>query len=84
MEGVKFNGANGTMGKPGNMTDEDCYALPVQFSEITLPSGGTAPTTESVWELSDEEMIKESKRVRLIILGKGMPPVSMRVASKEE
>lgn len=86
MQGVKFKTANGTMGKPENMTDEQCYALPVQFSTLDIGNGQLVPTTESVWELSDYELktIMESKRVRLIILGKGMPPVSLRAEPKEE
>ena len=86
MQGIKFKGANGTMGKPETMTDEQCYALPVQFSTLDIGGGQTVPTTESVWEMTDEELkiITESKRVRLVILGKGMPPVSLRAESKEE
>lgn len=86
MNGVKFKAANGTMGKPATMTDEECYALPVQFSTLDIGNGKIVPTTESVWELSDDELkiITESKRIRLVVLGKGMPPVPLRAEEKEE
>src|ERR1700739_3765467 len=85
MQGIKFKGANGTMGKPSTMTDEECYALPVQFSQMDLGGGKIYATTESVWELSPEELqiITESKRIRLVVLGKGMPPVSLRAEAVE-
>lgn len=86
MQGVQFKGQNGLMGKPGDMTDEECSALPVEFSEMDLGEGRKVETTESVWELSDEELkiITESKRIRLVIIGRGMPPVSLRAEQKEE
>ncbi len=58
------------------MSDEECHSLP---AKVTITGGH--PAIESVWELSDEEikLIVNSKRIRLGILGQGMPPVYMSV-----
>lgn len=72
MRGVKFKDQTGEMGKPSNMTDEECYSLPIKRTK-----NGGYDVLESVWELTDEELaiVNKTKRVRLGILGRGMPPV---------
>jgi len=80
MQGVEFKGQTKVLGKPTNMTDEECYGLPVKET-----TNGNYPVLESVWELTDEELkiITESKRVRLGVLGTGMPPVYIVAEPKE-
>lgn len=72
MKGVPFKDQNGIMHKPDAMKDSECSSLHVKKT-----SSGGYPATESVFELSDEELaiINQSKRIRLGILGSGMPPV---------
>lgn len=75
MKGVTFKDQNCVFGKPENMTDEECSSLPVKR---TYKDG--YDSLESVFELSDEELeiIKKSKRIRLGIIGQGMPPVYLQ------
>ncbi len=81
MKGIEFKGQTKVMGKPSNMTDDECYGLPVQET-----TNGNYPSLESVWELTDEDLrvITESKRIRLGILGIGMPPVYLMAEPKSE
>ncbi len=81
MIGIEFKGQTKVMGKPSSMTDEECYGLPVQET-----TNGNYPALESVWQLTDEDLkiIIESKRIRLGILGVGMPPVYLIAEPKEE
>lgn len=71
MKGVPFKDQNCTFGKPNSMTDEECYSL---FAKKT--TNGKFPAVESVFELTDSEidLIVKSKRIRLGIVGNGMPP----------
>jgi hypothetical protein len=80
MKGIEFKGQTKVMGKPANMTDDECYGLPVQETK-----NGNYPVLESVWELTDEDLkiITESKRIRLGIVGVGMPPVYLLPEPKE-
>lgn len=59
------------------MTDDECSDLPIQRTV----NGGKFPAIESVWELTDEEVsqIVRTKRIRLGIVGMGMPPVYLSV-----
>lgn len=74
MKGVEFADQNCVFGKPNTMTDEECYSLPAKRTK-----NGDFNAVESVWELTDEEMqiITKSKRIRLGILGNGIPPLYM-------
>lgn len=76
MKGVNFADKNGVMKKPDSMTGEQCYDLPCKH---TTNDGFNA--IESVFELTDAEidLIIKSKRIRLGIIGRGMPPVYMHV-----
>lgn len=80
MKGVTFKDQTGELGRPSLMTDEECSSLPIK--RIT---GGKYPAIESVWELSEEELqtIIKSKRVRIGILGTGMPPIYMQAEPSE-
>jgi hypothetical protein len=75
MHGVKFEDQNCVFGKPESMTDEQCYSLPAKKTEHN-----GFPSIESVFELSDEELaiVNKTKRIRLGILGQGMPPVYLQ------
>lgn len=76
MVGVHFKDENRIFGKPSSMTDDECYDLPCKMT-----TNGKFPAVESVWQLSDEEiaMIIKSKRIRLGIIGGGMPPTYIQV-----
>ncbi len=80
MKKVNFKDQNGVMGKPGNMTDEECGALPVKHTY-----NDKFPAIESVWELTEEDLkvINKSKRIRLGIIGRGMSPVYLMVEPEE-
>jgi hypothetical protein len=77
---VVFKGANLMFGKPVGMTNEQCGQLPAMRTRVDL-----MPAIESVFELSDEEMeeLKKTKRIRLSIIGAGMPPVMLKVEPLE-
>lgn len=81
MKGVKFKDQTCEFGKPSNMADDECSPLSVKKT-----TNGGYPSLESVWEISDEELaiIIKSKRIRLGILGHGMPPVYMMAENPEE
>lgn len=72
MKGVNFKDETGSLSKPQTMTAEECNSLPIKRTK-----NGKYPAIESVWELTDEELavITKSKRIRLGIIGDGMPPV---------
>lgn len=74
MNPVKFKDQTGEFGKPESMKAEECSNLPMKRT-----MNGNYPSIESVWELSDEELetVKQSKRIRIGILGNGMPPIYM-------
>lgn len=80
MQPVSFKDQTKVLGKPESMTDEECSALPIKEN-----MNGNYPSLESVWELSDQDLkvIMESKRIRLGILGKGMPPVYLLAEPKQ-
>lgn len=72
MKGVPFKDMTGEIGKPNSMSAEECSSLPIKRT-----TNGNYQAIESVWELSEEEliMIKESKRIRIGIIGNGMQPI---------
>lgn len=80
MRGVKFDDQNCVFGKPSDMSDEECYSLPVKKTK-----NGGFNSLESVWELSESEieLIIKSKRIRLGIIGEGMPPVYLIVEQEK-
>lgn len=69
MKGINFPEATKELGKPDNMTDEECYSLPV-FSN--------GKYCVSCWELTEAEIenITKTKKVWLHVLsGHTQPPV---------
>lgn len=74
MNGVEFKDQNCIFCKPKTMGEDECLSLPTKKT-----TNGQYPSIESVWELSDEELalVLKSKRIRLGVLGNGMPPVYM-------
>jgi hypothetical protein len=81
MKSITFPGYSRIIGKPQNMTDEECGSLVVRD---TLNDGW--PAMESVWELSDEDlkMINKTKKVILMVVGHVHPPVSVCVWHEPE
>lgn len=80
IKGVSFTDQTQELGKPENMTEEECYSLPIKRT-----TNGEWPAIESVWEIPEEDLkiIIESKRIRLGIIGNGMPPVYIKPEPKE-
>jgi hypothetical protein len=76
MRGVEFKDQTRVLGKPTSMADEHCNSLPVKITE-----NGEYPSVESVWELSEDELLEviESGRIRVGILGSSMPPIYLQV-----
>lgn len=61
--------------KPADMTDEQCYSLPV-FKGV---DNEDTPVIISCWKLSKEDLedINQTGEIWLQIVGNGMPPVSI-------
>lgn len=81
MQGVKFKDQNAVFGKPATMSEAECGSLPVKITQKD-----NYAVIESVWELSEEEVrtIVNSKRIRLGVLGTGIPPMYMIVEPPEK
>lgn len=72
MKPVKFKEANVEIGKPVDMTDEQCGALPA-FKGVDRDG---FPVIVSCWEVSPSEMnrIRESGKIWLVVIGETTPP----------
>lgn len=81
MKGIEFKDQNCIFGKPSTMTDEQCNPLPTKKT-----TNGDFPCVESVWELTEEEIaiVLKSRRIRLGIIGNGIPPVYLQVEPLDE
>ena len=84
MTPVEFHDQTMVYKKPENMTDEQCLSLPTKKCTVKIGED-EFPANESVWELSEEELkiVISSKRIRLQVLGQGMPPVLLIAEPKE-
>lgn len=81
MKPVDFDGRTHLLGKPPNMTDDECTSdFPVKAAVVKIEMGNVN-TFESVWELSPEDLdlIIKSKRIRLCFYSNLHPPVAMSV-----
>ncbi len=68
---VSFDGQNGVLGKPGNMSDDECAPLPV-FRD--------GQQSVSCWQLTSAEMeqLNKTRRIYLSVLaGPSQPPVML-------
>ena len=85
MKPVEFKDQTMVFRKPENMTEEQCGSLPAKQHHIEI-DGAKFNAIESVWELTDEEIIvlMVTKRIRLRVIANGMPPVELMVEPKEE
>lgn len=81
MKPVEFHDQTKVFGPPPGMTAEECGTLPVKVGKYLEKY----PQFESVWELTDEEIIElqKSKRVRVRIVSSGQPPLSLVVEPTE-
>lgn len=84
MKPVEFKGQTHNFRKPETMNDNQCQSLPALVHAIDI-EGEKFNAIESVWELDDEEIkhLIESKRIRLRVIGSGMPPVALFIEPKE-
>lgn len=75
MIAVEFEQQNCILGKPENMTDEQCLPLPVFKGKDT--SGFNIII--SCWKLSKEDIeeINKNGTIYLSIVGNNMPPVAL-------
>lgn len=82
---VDFPHRNDFIGKPKDMTDNQCYALPVARIVTHIPGQTYKDKTERVhahvscWELSDEERqeVARTGKVYLKVIGLSTFPVSV-------
>lgn len=82
---IDFSERNDYIGKPGNMTDEQCYALPVCriITHIPGPTDQDAPQQTlahvSCWRLTEEERLEVARtgNVFVKILGVTLFPMSV-------
>jgi hypothetical protein len=67
-----FNESNHVLGRPVDMTDDQCGPLCVQIAKY--PNG--TPVVISCWKLTADELaeINKTGRVWLTIIGPTMPP----------
>lgn len=85
MKAVQFPEVNHSFGKPPNMTDNQCYTLPVCRLITFIPGEDDkspavqVPAIVSCWELSDEEMaeVMKTRKVYVKILGTNIFPMSV-------
>jgi hypothetical protein len=72
-----FDESNGYLGKPPDMTDEQCESLSVWRGNANVVDGGATPTVVSCWKLTKEELgeVNRTGRVWLWVVGVTMPPV---------
>jgi hypothetical protein len=70
-----FDESNAVLGKPEDMTDEECTPLCVLRAKFA----GGEPFVLSCWKLTQEELdeINKSGKVWLMVFGTGMPPVAL-------
>jgi len=72
---TQFPQSNFVFKKPSNMTDEECFELPVcKTNDIA-----GLPVIVTCWRLSKEDLeeINKSGVVWVQIVGHGMPPISV-------
>ncbi len=75
MFAAAFDEANVVLGKPEDMTVDECDALSVLRTQTT----GGVPVVVSCWKLTKEELeeVNRTGRVWLTVLGITMPPVAL-------
>ncbi|GAB2959091.1 hypothetical protein GCM10027048_27900 [Hymenobacter coalescens] len=78
---VDFPGTNITFAKPGDMTDEQCYALKAMVGT----DGNGFPYTLTAWQPSYEDLqaLNAGRPIMLQIIGGGMPPVALWTYDEE-
>ena len=77
MKQIEFKEQNATLGKPENMTDEECGSLPCHIDGVQVISK---------WKLNAEELIKimQTGEIWLSVLsGKTQPPVAIWIGDFE-
>ena len=81
MTPVEFKGQMSVLKKPEGMSEEDCGSLP-----MAITKKGEHPSIESVWELTDEDLvlISKSRRIRHGVIGTMHPPIYMSIEPCEE
>lgn len=74
---VYFEGSNVVMGKPSDMTDEQCGSLHAMRG---VDADGF-PFFDECWKPSEEEIkeIVSGKAIRIRILSKTLPPIAVWV-----
>ncbi|MBA3900977.1 MAG: hypothetical protein H0X62_12355 [Bacteroidetes bacterium] len=81
MKPVEFPQQTVKLGKPQDMTDEQCSSLPV--AQIHPNYDGQPPQQISCWELSPEDLaeVKRTGKVWLNVIGTTHPPVEITAFS---
>ena len=76
---ASFHESNGYLGKPPDMTHDECDALSVWRGDVTVDGGGAVPAVVSCWKLTPDELeeVNRTGRVWLYVVGRTMPPVMM-------
>lgn len=77
-------GANLTLGKPRDMTDQECHPLRVRVEEVQYAEG-IMRTFTSAWQPTPAELERLNKgaSVHLTIVAAGHPPVIVGVGECE-
>ncbi len=78
---IDFPEANHTIGKPHDMTDEECHSVRAHVGKDET----NTPFISTVWQPSYEDLkaLNAGRPVVLKILGMGMPPVSLYTVDDE-
>lgn len=78
---IKFEGVNTNLGKPDNMTDEECLGLPAQRGV----DGSGFPYFLTGWmpNKEDLEALNRGEPIYLKVIGNGFPPVAMFTVDQE-
>ncbi len=84
-QAIDFEERNDYIGKPADITDNQCYALPVAriITTIPGPTSDDAPANVaahvSCWELTEDELeeVKKTGKVYVKILGSTLAPMSL-------
>lgn len=81
MINVKHPSTNAVLGKPPEMTEEQCSSLMVTRAEMD-----NIPCVISYWKPSDKEMLllAQGEPIRICILGVTQPPIAVGVSTDGE
>ncbi len=76
---INFPEAAVSLGRPSDMTDEECGPLPVARGIVQLSENSVGPAVISAWKPTPEElaMLNAGGPIYLHVIGRTQPPVML-------